>query len=58
MEYFINSTKVINIKTSLHKLIEGGTPMLIANSKKQIKMTLGTDLKPLFIEITRECLEL
>ena len=48
---------VTNIITSLHRLIEGGTPMLIANNRKQKKIIAGKEMDPLLLEITREWLE-
>ena len=53
----MNSTSVINISSSLHKLTEGGTPILIAKSIKQKKIAIGNEILPLLHEITREWLE-
>ena len=53
----MNSTSVINISNSLHRLTEGGTPMLMAKSIKQKKIAMGNEILPLLHEITREWLE-
>ena len=53
----MNSTSVINISNSLHKLTEGGTPILIAKSIKQKKIAMGSEILPLLHEMTREWLQ-
>ena len=53
----MNSTSVINMSNSLHKLTEGGTPILIAKSIKQKKIAMGSEILPLLHEMTREWLQ-
>ena len=45
------------MSNSLHRLTEGGTPILMANNIKQKKIAMGNEILPLLHEITREWLE-
>jgi len=57
IENFIISTSVKNINTSLQRLIEGGTPILIATNINIHNTIKGKEIDPLLQEITRECLQ-